>query len=277
MFSMDPETYRELSQPSPRSGGKPSDGKLRKLYLQAASQQWFAPERVDFSKPVAIDPRLREAWLTFGTIFYTLEKMGLGVLDHMIGKAADTLGSDDAAFYLTTQCADEARHVFLIESYLRRLGRPPRYEKRYLVLGKVASTGFYRVENWLFSTLFSENFASAFLRRARGAEIDDFGREMCTRILSDEHRHLHFLHIVLPEVVEGLSLLGRSYVKASQYFIMTFAERVTRSLEATGADIGIQRRDLLEEVFENVRKAYDGFGVGRDFLRFPAIGAARCD
>jgi hypothetical protein len=35
--------------------------------------------------------------------------------------------------------------------------------------------------------------------------------------------------------------------------------------------VGINRRDLLEEIFENIEKAYEGFGVTRQFLRFPKI------
>lgn len=274
MFSLEPSVFRELSQPLPGSSGVVDSAKLRKLYLQAASQQWFPPERLDFKQPMPkLDPKIRDSWLALGTIFYTLEKMGLGVLDHMMGKAVQRLRSDDAAFYLSTQCADEARHVFLIESYLRRLGKSPSYEKKYLILGRAASVGAYRVENWLFSTLFSESFASAFLRRAKDSEIDDFGRDMCRRLLSDEHRHLHFLYIVLPDLIESMSLMARSYVRTSQYFIMKFTERVSATLEKDGLALGIRREDLLEEVFENIRKAYDGFGVGRDFLRFPAIRA----
>lgn len=247
--------------------------KIRKLYLQAAKQQWAADEALDFSSGVAIDPELRAVWGELATVFYTLEKMGLGVLTNMHARAARKFASEDTLLYLTMQCADEGRHVYAIEKYLALLGRPPEVDPKLHILGQVASMGPYRVENWLFSTLFSENFASSFLRRAKAADIDPVGAEMCRRLLIDESRHIHFLHIVLPDVLPSLSTLGRGYVKLSQYFIMKFTERVTRALAESGKKVGIDRRDLLEEVFENVEKAYDAFGVGREFLYFPRLSS----
>ena len=273
-MNLETSVMKQLGEPLPGGSAKVNSQKLRRLYLQASSEQWFGPNELDFAKPVTIDPAAAATWRKLGTIFYTLEKMGLGVLDNMVGKAVRKLESDDAAFYLSTQCADEARHVFLIENYLKKIGWQPKYDKRYLTLGRLASLGAYRVENWLFSTLFSESFASAFLRHGERAELDDFGRDLFHRIRMDESRHLHFLYIVLPSVVEDLSLLGRAYVKTSQYFIMKFTERVSAELVQDGLSVGISRRDILEETFENVKKAYDGFGVGRDFLRFPKVGLA---
>lgn len=248
-----------------------NEAKLRKLYLQASSQQWFAPNRINFDTQVNLDPRSREIWIRFTSIFYTLEKMGLNVIANMMPKAVRKLKSEEVAYYLSAQCYDESRHVFVIENYLKKLGAPPKYDYKFHVLGQVASMGFYRVENWLFSTLFSENFASCFLRRAKAARIDPMGAEMCKHLLIDESRHLHFLHIVLPDILDHLSLTGRTYVRASQFFIMKFTEAVSRSLDEDGAFVGLDRRGLLEDVFENVERAYEGFGVTRDFLYFPKI------
>jgi hypothetical protein len=271
MFSLEPSIYRKLSQPLPGSSSVTNSEKLRKLYLQASAQQWFGPGRLDFNQPVDLDPQLRQVWIQFSTVFYTLEKMGLSVLDHMVSKAVQKLKTDDAAFYLSTQCADEARHVFLIENYLKKLGAEPQYQKRYLLLGRLASMGAYQTENWMFSTLFSESFASAFLRQTRDSEMDDFGKTMCRHILGDEARHLHFLYIVLPDVIENMSLLGKAYVKTSQYFIMNLTARLSADLAKDGKLVGIKREDLLEETFDNVRKAYEGFGLGSQFLKFPSI------
>lgn len=248
-----------------------NDQKIRKLYLQAASQQWFAPTKLDFEMPIQYDEESRRVWIRFHSIFYTLEKMGLNVIENMTAKAVRRLKSEEAAFYLSAQGFDESRHVFAIEGYLKKLGAPPKYDWKYHVLGQAASMGFYRVENWLFSTLFSENFASAFLRRAKNANIDPFGAELCKNLMIDESRHLHFLHIVLPDIMDRLSLFGKTYVKAAQYFIMKFTETVSGTLDEDGYVVGLDRRALLEEVFENIEKAYEGFGVSRDWLWFPKL------
>jgi P-aminobenzoate N-oxygenase AurF len=271
MFHNSPAMQELLLKPISKDNPIVNDVKLRRLYLQASSQQWYAPQKLNFDLPVDSDEQTRQVWARLSEVFYTLEKMGLNVIANMMPKAAGKLKSDEVVNYLAVQCHDEARHVFVIENYLKKLGAPPAYDYKYHILGQAASMGFYRVENWLFSTLFSENFASVFLRRSKAARIDPFGAEMCKYLMIDESRHLHFLHIVLPDVMERLSLLGRTYVKAAQFFIMKFSEVISRTLEADAAYVGINRRDMLEEIFENVEKAYEGFGVTRQFLKFPKI------
>lgn len=252
------------------------DYKIRKLYIQASSQQWFAPTKLNFETSLQeMDPEVRRVWIRFQSIFYTLEKMGLNVIENMTSKAVRKLKSEEAAFYLAAQGYDESRHVFVVENYLKMLGAPPKYDWKYHVLGQAASMGFCRVENWLFSTLFSENFASAFLRRSKNANIDPFGAEMCKNLMIDESRHLHFLHIVLPDIMDRLSLFGKTYVKSAQYFIMKFTESVSGALDEDAAIVGLDRRALLEEVFENMEKAYEGFGVSRKWLWFPKVSPAR--
>lgn len=263
--------YKDLLVPTASAKAWVNDAKLRRLYLQATSQQWFAPQRINFAGELDLEPEARRVWIRFSEIFYTLEKMGLNVIGNMMPKAVSKLRSEEVSYYLSAQYFDESRHVFVIANYLRKLGAPPKYDRKYHVLGQVASMGFYRVENWLFSTLFSENFASCFLRRAKAANIDPVGAEMCKNLLIDESRHLHFLHIVLPDILDRLSLFGRSYVKASQYFIMKFTTQMAETLDEDGLLVGLDRRALIEDVFENIEKAYEGFGVTRDFLYFPKI------
>ena len=247
------------------------EGRVSKLFVHSAAQQWSADVALDFSSPLTLTPEQRQIWAELGTVFYTMEKMGQHVLARMTLKASHQFRSEASLQYLTLQGADEGRHVYTIGRFLQRLGEPPRYDGKYHLLGQIASLGFYQIENWLFSTLFSENFASSFLRRAKGAEIDPLGSEMCRRLLIDESRHLHFLHIVLPEVMDHLSLLGRGYVKMSQYFIMKLTVSLSRHLASRAEKVGLNREELLDEVFSNVEKAYEGFGVSRHFLTFPTV------
>lgn len=261
----------ELLVPMVNDRSKVNDLKIRRLYLQASMQQWFAPKRINFDTEIALSPEERRVWIRLMHVFYTLEKMGLNVIANMMPKAVHKLKSEEASYYLTAQCFDEARHVFSIENYLKKLGDPPQYHWKYHLLGQIASVGAYRVENWLFSTLFSENFASAFLRRSKNAKIDPLGAELCRNLQLDESRHLHFLHIVLPDLLDRLSLFGRSYIKASQFFIMKLTEKWATTLEDDVEIVGLDRRAILEEVFENIERAYESFGVTRDYLYFPKI------
>lgn len=275
LLQNNPELQKLFFTPTENESPLVNEAKIRRLFLQAASQQWYAPQRINFDQAITLDDESRRIWQKFITIFYTLEKMGLNVIQNMMVKAVRKYKSEEMAFYLSAQTFDEARHVFAIESYLRKLGAPPKYQWRYHVLGQAASLGAFRVENWLFSTLFSENAASAFIRHARKANIDPVGNEMCKYLLVDESRHLHFLHIVLPDIMDRLSMLGRAYVKAAQSFIMKFSTSVLDSLEKDAAVVGIDRVAMLEEIFENVEKGYEGFGVTRKFLWFPKIAPTK--
>lgn len=273
LLSDSPVLQELFLQPNKNDHPRVDEKKIRRLYVQASSQQWFPPTKLDFEQPLDMSEEERRVWIRFMEVFYTLEKMGLNVIANMASKASRRLHSEETMNYLAIQTADESRHVFAIEAYLKRLGAPPEYDYRLHVLGQAASVGLYRVENWLFSTLFSENFASVFLRRARTAKIDTLGADMCKNLLIDESRHIHFLHIVLPDILDRLSLFGRTYVKASQFFIMKFTEMMARTLDKDAGVIGLDRRALLEEVFENVERAYEGFGVTRSFLPFPKIAS----
>jgi len=275
LLQKNPELQKLFFTPTENENPQVNETKIRRIFLQAASQQWYAPQRINFDQEIILDDESRRIWQKFITIFYTLEKMGLNVIQNMMVKAVRKFKSEEMAFYLSAQTFDEARHVFAIEAYLRKLGAPPKYQWRYHILGQAASVGAFRVENWLFSTLFSENFASAFIRNARQAKIDPVGDELCKYLLVDESRHLHFLHIVLPDVLDRLSMLGKTYVKGAQYFIMKFSEFIMRSMEAEAAFVGLDRRAMMEEIFEHMEKSYEILGVNRQWLWFPKIYPTR--
>ncbi len=262
---------RELLCPTENTSSWVNEKKIRRLFLQASAQQWFAPNQIDFSAPMTYNEEQRVAWARLMTVFYTLEKMGLNVISNMMGKAVHRLRSEETAYYLSVQLNDEARHVFAIEAYLQKLGMPPKYDRNFHILGQAASMGFYRVENWLFSTLFSESFASAFLRHSKTSQIDTMGADMCKYLAIDESRHLHFLHIVLPDILEKMSLVGKTYVRASQFFIMKLSMLMAHRLDKHAKAVGLDREAVIADVFENVQRSYEGFGVTRRFLRFPKI------
>lgn len=270
-FSLTAPGMEDLLIPSGNSKSRVNDLKIRRLYLQAASQQWFGPQRIHFETPIDLTDEQKRVWIRLTHIFYTLEKMGLNVISFMTPKAVARTRSDEIACYLTVQATDEARHVFLLENYLKKLGNDPKFQGWLNALNLAASNGYCRVENWLFSTLFSENFAHSFLRRAKLAQVDTVGASIFRNLQLDESRHLHFLHIVLPDLYDRLNFFGRAYLKASQYFIMKFTEIASRSVAADAALVGIERRDLLEEVFANVERSYAGFGVNPNFLPFPKL------
>jgi hypothetical protein len=57
-----------------------NDHKIRRLFLQASAQQWYAPEKIAFDQKLDLNDEERRIWIRLNRIFYTLEKMGLDVL-----------------------------------------------------------------------------------------------------------------------------------------------------------------------------------------------------
>ena len=53
---------QELMVGEPNPNSKVNDAKVRRLYLQATSQQWFGPDRVNFDAPINLTLEERESW-----------------------------------------------------------------------------------------------------------------------------------------------------------------------------------------------------------------------
>ena len=126
--------------------------------------------------------------------------------------------------------------------------------------GAMASWGFFRVENWLISTLFSENFAALFLQQALEIpDIDPLAKQIFRLILRDEVRHVNFLHTILPELIDGLSPIGRAYVCQSQMLIAGASalglRRIRRDAQALGIDLDHYKQTLIANLDAQFRDA----------------------
>ena len=147
-------------------------------------------------------------------VFYGLEFMGLDTIQIMMSKATHKLRDPNLNLYLAAQCQDEARHTYVLDRYLTVTdghGRLSSVEQGLINrFGNMASWGFYRTENWLTSTLFSENFAALFLQKTSELpDCDPLAKQIFRNILRDEVRHVNFLHTILPEIIGNLSPIGR--------------------------------------------------------------------
>src|SRR5262245_56622689 len=96
-----------LLEPMPHPHSVVNAQKIRRLYLQASQQQWFAPRRLDFGNEIQMEAEERAVCIRLMKVFYTLEKMGLNVIANMMPKAARKLKSEEATYYLSAQCFDE--------------------------------------------------------------------------------------------------------------------------------------------------------------------------
>lgn len=229
----------------------------RELFRQQSDRIWNADRDIDWSLGVAIPEQKREAWLRMLNVFLGLELMGLDTIQIMMSKATHKLRDPNLNLYLAAQCQDEARHVYALDRYLTEAdghGRLSRLERGLIDrFGNMASWGFYRVENWLTSTLFSENFAALFLQKALELDdVDPLAKDIFRRILRDEVRHVNFLHTILPRLIGDLSPVGRLYVWQSQILIVGAVSMGMRRIKAEAQTLGLDIDDFKNTLVANL-------------------------
>ncbi len=230
---------------------------FRTLFRQQGERLWNADRDVDWETGSAIPPHRREAWLRMMNVFLGLEIMGLDTIQVMMSQATHQVRDPALNLYLAAQCQDEARHVYALDRYLSEvnghgyISRP----ERFLIerFGGMASWGLYRVENWLTSTLFSENFAALFLQQALELDdVDPLAKQIFRLILRDEVRHVNFLHTILPQLIDRLPASGRVYVWQSQLLLVGAValglRRIKQDVAALGIDVDLYKSTLLENL-----------------------------
>ena len=244
---------------------------FRTLFQQQSERLWNADRDVAWGDGAQIPAAKRDAWLRMMNVFHGLEVMGLDTIQVMMSKATHQLRNPSLNLYLAAQCQDEARHVYALDRYLTEADGHGYLSatERFLIerFGSMASWGFYRVENWLTSTLFSENFAALFLQQTLEIpDIDPLAKQIFRLILRDEVRHVNFLHTILPELIEHLSPVGRAYVWQSQLLIAGATalglRRIKPDAQLLGIDVDRYKLTLIENLDVQLRDA----GLDR-FLR----------
>lgn len=244
---------------------------FRELFQQQGERLWNADRDVDWAQGAQIPAEKRDAWLRMMNVFLGLEVMGLDTIQVMMSKATHQLRNPSLNLYLAAQCQDEARHVYALDRYLREADGHGYLSnaERFLIerFGGMASWGFYRVENWLTSTLFSENFAALFLQQTLDIpDIDPLAKQIFRLILRDEVRHVNFLHTILPQLIGNLSPTGRAYVRQSQLLLAGATalglRRIKRDAVLLGIDVDGYKQTLIENLDMQLRDA----GLDR-FLR----------
>ena len=239
---------------------------FRTLFQQQGERLWNADRDVDWGAGSEIPPAKRRAWLRMMNVFLGLEVMGLDTIQVMMSKATHQLREPSLNLYLAAQCQDEARHVYVLDRYLAEVGGHGFLSapERFLIdrFGSLAQLGFWRVENWLMSTLFSENFAALFLQKCLEIEdIDPLAKQIFRLILRDEVRHVNFLHTILPRLVERMSHFGRWYVWQSQVMMAGATSIGLRRIRPDARHLGIDIEDYKATLISNLGAQFADAGL----------------
>ena len=237
---------------------------FRVLFQQQGERLWNADRDIDWDRGAQIPDAKRASWLRLINTFHGLEVMGLDTIQVMMSQATHQLRNPSLNLYLAAQCQDEARHVYVLDRYLTEVNGHGYMSaaERFVVerFGSMASWGFFRVENWLISTLFSENFAALFLQQALEIpDIDPLAKQIFRLILRDEVRHVNFLHTILPQLIDGLSPVGRVYVWHTQMLIAGASalglRRIKRDAQTLGIDLDHYKQNLIANLDAQFRDA----------------------
>src|SRR6516162_8572148 len=99
------------------------ENEFRHLYRRAAKRQWLPDEVIDWTLPSEVDPSIRQPWLKLLNVFFTMETIGHIVIINMMNRVPARLHDHNLRYYLSLQCADEARHTSVLEDYIQKSGQ----------------------------------------------------------------------------------------------------------------------------------------------------------
>jgi hypothetical protein len=251
----------DTGSPEPEAGGTSND--FNTLYERAAREQWTPGGPLDWSRPLDLEPGLGRAWARAVDVVYALELVGLDVVARMAGPVTARLADPNVRLYLGLQLADESRHVSVLERYLtQRLGARSQVQQLARFYAYFANPAIFRTEGWFFSTLFSENTASQFMKMVGETEgVDSFGKDMFRRFHKDEGRHLRFLHLALPAVARTMTRPAKAYVIAQQKALFLFAFGGIKGVARWCEELGMDGQELVDRIVHALESQYRQMGI----------------
>jgi hypothetical protein len=202
---------------------------MRRLYENAKRDQWNAARDIDWSRPVDPErgPVADELVDIYGTPFWERLSPGerlelnrrvaswrLSLLlygEHgamlVCSQLVESVPDADGKFFQATQVMDEARHNEVLHRYMtERLGG-----LIYPLAGNVREIfdTLLADRRWYVKTiglqLVAETFAVSLFKMLAETSQDVVLRDVCSRILQDEARHMGFGMLSLPAVVAEAS------------------------------------------------------------------------
>ncbi len=240
---------------------------MRGLYEKAKRDQWNASRDIDWAAPAdpagrILDDRLVDIYgsplwdrlpadvrveLNRRIAAWRLSVLVYGEQGAMLAcsQMVDLVTGTDEKFFQATQVVDEARHNEVLERYIQHrldgLHYPmPEAEREIfqVILGD---------SRWYIKTialqLITETFAVSLFKMLAEAAVDPVLRQVCSRILQDESRHMGFGMLALPGVIREAAETER---REMEDFACYAIERVLKGFFPLEAyqDVGMSRADI---------------------------------
>ena len=245
------------------------------LSRMAFAANWDPEAAIDWSKPIELG-KVKEGWINILHYFYEGEWQGLEIIQRLMNKAAHLFKIDEMVTYYSTQCADEAKHLFVFKKYLYRLNSPPAKQRAFDFIVWVSTTALVpmAVERWILATYFTETMAGAiFQKTLELPTIDPIGKEMVRLQLKDESRHIAGTRLGVQTLMDHSGPLKTFFMKLWWKLFVRLAVKEVRALKPYGDQVGMDPEYILQRAFakmaemDEFTRKYLADGFCQDFLK----------
>jgi ribonucleotide reductase beta subunit family protein with ferritin-like domain len=169
-----------------------------------------------------------------------------------MNKAAHMFKINEMVTYYSTQCADEAKHLFVFKKYLYRLNSPPAKQRAFDFIVWVSTTAIIpmAVERWILATFFTETLAGAiFQKTLELPTIDPIGKEMVRLQLKDESRHIAGTKLGVQTLMDHAGPIKTFFMKIWWNLFVRLAVKEVRALKPYGDQVGMDPEYILQRAF----------------------------
>ncbi len=221
------------------------------LSRMAFAANWDPEGAINWNQPIELGG-IKEGWINILHYFYEGEWQGLEIIQRLMNKAAHMFKINEMVTYYSTQCADEAKHLFVFKKYLYRLNSPPAKQKAFDFIVWVSTTAFIpmAVERWILATYFTETLAGAIFQKSLELPtIDPIGKEMVRLQLKDESRHIAGTKLGVQTLMDHAGPLKTFFMKLWWKIFVRLAVMEVRKLKPYGDQVGMDPDYILQKSF----------------------------
>ncbi len=219
------------------------------LSRMAFAANWDPEKDIDWDRPIELGA-IKEGWINILHYFYEGEWQGLEIIQRLMNKAAHMFKINEMVTYYSTQCCDEAKHLFVFRKYLYKLNSPPSKQKAFDPLVWLATSGPMPVERWILATYFTETMAGAIFQKSLELEaIDPVGKEMIKLMLKDESRHIAGTKLGVQTLMDHSGPLKTFFLRLWWKIFVRLAVKEVRSLKPFGDQVGMDPEYILQKFY----------------------------
>ena len=221
------------------------------LSRMAFAANWDPEGAIDWNQPIELG-EVKDGWINILHYFYEGEWQGLEIIQRLMNRAAHMFKINEMVTYYSTQCADEAKHLFVFKKYLYRLNSPPAKQRAFDFIVWVSTTALVpmAVERWILATYFTETLAGAiFQKTLELTTIDPIGKEMVRLQLKDESRHIAGTRLGVQTLMDHAGPFKTFFMKLWWKLFVRLAVKEVRALKPYGDQVGMDPEYILQRCF----------------------------